>query len=138
MWDYLLEVACDWVVNFVRRPLFGLLHQPRIIADDECGAVGGVSGRRNGSTRRKRAPLSLCPPQIPHDLGSNPGHCGEEPATNQFSHGTASMWDLWWTKWHWGRFSPSTSALPATHSTECSTHIIIIIHHHLGLVHYAK
>jgi hypothetical protein len=18
------------------------------------------------------------------------------------------MWDLWWTKWHWGRFSPST------------------------------
>jgi hypothetical protein len=19
------------------------------------------------------------------------------------------MWDLWWTKWYWGRFSPSTS-----------------------------
>jgi hypothetical protein len=19
------------------------------------------------------------------------------------------MWDLWWTKWNWGRFSPSTS-----------------------------
>jgi hypothetical protein len=19
------------------------------------------------------------------------------------------MWDLWWTKWHWSRFSPSTS-----------------------------
>jgi hypothetical protein len=19
------------------------------------------------------------------------------------------MWELWWTKWHWGRFSPSTS-----------------------------
>jgi hypothetical protein len=19
------------------------------------------------------------------------------------------MWDLWWTKWHWGRFSLSTS-----------------------------
>jgi hypothetical protein len=20
-----------------------------------------------------------------------------------------SLWDLWWTKWHWNRFSPSTS-----------------------------
>jgi hypothetical protein len=23
------------------------------------------------------------------------------------------MWDLWWTKWHCGRFSPSTSVSPA-------------------------
>jgi hypothetical protein len=38
------------------------------------------------------------------------------------------MWDLWWTKWHWGRFSPSTSVSPANpHSTDCSTVIIIII-----------
>jgi hypothetical protein len=35
-------------------------------------------------------------------------------------------WDLWWTKWHWGRFSPSTSVSPANfHSTDCSTFIII-------------
>jgi hypothetical protein len=28
------------------------------------------------------------------------------------------MWDLWWTKWRWGRFSPSTSVSPANlHST---------------------
>jgi hypothetical protein len=26
------------------------------------------------------------------------------------------MWDLWWTKWHWGRFSPSTSVSPAKFS----------------------
>jgi hypothetical protein len=25
------------------------------------------------------------------------------------------MWDLWWTKWHWGRFSPSTSVSVANH-----------------------
>jgi hypothetical protein len=32
------------------------------------------------------------------------------------------MWDLWWTKWHWGRFSPSTSVSPAnSHSTGYST-----------------
>jgi hypothetical protein len=40
-------------------------------------------------------------------------------------------WDLWWTKWRWGRFSPSTSVSPATlHSTNCSTITLI---NHLGL-----
>jgi hypothetical protein len=34
------------------------------------------------------------------------------------------MWGLWWTKRHWGRFSPSTSVSLATHSTIFS--IIII------------
>jgi hypothetical protein len=32
------------------------------------------------------------------------------------------MWDLWWTKCHWGRFSLSTSVSPAnSHSTDWST-----------------
>jgi hypothetical protein len=22
------------------------------------------------------------------------------------------MWNLWWTKWHWDRFSPNTSVFP--------------------------
>jgi heme/copper-type cytochrome/quinol oxidase subunit 2 len=40
--------------------------------------------------------------------------------------------DLWWTKWRWGRFSPSTSVSPANlHSTNCST---ITLTYHLGLV----
>jgi hypothetical protein len=57
-------------MHLVRRPLFGLLYQPRMIDDgDECGAVGGMRiGRGNESTRRKPAPVPLCPPQIPHDL----------------------------------------------------------------------
>jgi hypothetical protein len=42
------------------------------------------------------------------------------------------MWDLWWTKWRWGRFSPSTSVSPASlHSTNFSTIILI---YHLGFV----
>jgi hypothetical protein len=42
------------------------------------------------------------------------------------------MWDLWWTKWRWGRFSPSTSVpLANLHSTNCSTITLI---YHLGLV----
>jgi hypothetical protein len=36
--------------------------------DDECGAVGGMIGKGNRSTRRKPAPVPLYPPQIPHDL----------------------------------------------------------------------
>jgi hypothetical protein len=37
--------------------------------DDERGAVGGMRiGRGNQSTRRKPAPMPLCPPQISHDL----------------------------------------------------------------------
>jgi hypothetical protein len=36
-----------------------------------------------------------------------------------------------WTKWRWGRFSPSTSVSPANlHSTNCSTITLI---YHLGL-----
>jgi hypothetical protein len=47
----------------------GLLYQPQMIDDDDCGAVGGMKiGRGSRSTRRKPAPPSLCPPQIPHDV----------------------------------------------------------------------
>jgi hypothetical protein len=43
-----------------------------------------------------------------------------------------AMWNLWWTTWHWGRFSPSTSVSSANlHSTNYSTITII---YHLGLV----
>jgi hypothetical protein len=46
----------------------GLLYQPRMI-DDDYGAVGGMRiGRGNQSTRRKPAPVPLCPPQNPHHL----------------------------------------------------------------------
>jgi hypothetical protein len=35
----------------------------------ECEAVGGMrTGRGNLYTRRKPAPVPLCPPEIPHDL----------------------------------------------------------------------
>jgi hypothetical protein len=75
----------------VRRPLIGLLYQPRMFDDDdECGAVGGMRiGRGNRSTRRKPAPVPLCPPQIPHDLESDPGRFGGKPETNRLSYGTA-------------------------------------------------
>jgi hypothetical protein len=46
-----------------------VLCQPQMIDDGDCGAVGGMNiGRGNRSTRRKPAPMPLCPPQIPHGL----------------------------------------------------------------------
>jgi hypothetical protein len=33
--------------------------------DDECAAIGGLLGKEKRSTRRKPAPVSICPPQIP-------------------------------------------------------------------------
>jgi hypothetical protein len=35
---------------------------------DECGAVSGMIGRGDGSTRRKPAPVPICPPQIAREL----------------------------------------------------------------------
>jgi hypothetical protein len=45
--------------------------------DDDCGEIGGMRIRMGDrSTWRKPAPVPICPPQIPHDPGSNPGHRG--------------------------------------------------------------
>jgi hypothetical protein len=66
--SWFLGVGWDWV-HSVRRPLICLLYQPHVIDGDECGAVGRMRiGRGNWSTWRNPAPVSLCPPQIPHDL----------------------------------------------------------------------
>jgi hypothetical protein len=37
-------------------------------------------------------------------------------------------WDLWWTKWHWGRSSPSTYVSPANSN---STNFSLFINHHV-------
>jgi hypothetical protein len=56
-------------VHLVRRPLTGLLYEPRMIDDSECGAVGAMRiGKGNRSTWRKPASVPLYPPQIPHNL----------------------------------------------------------------------
>jgi hypothetical protein len=46
----------------------GLLYQPQMIDDGDCGAFGGIKiGRGNVSTWKKYAPAPLCLPQILHD-----------------------------------------------------------------------
>jgi hypothetical protein len=49
-------------------PLLGQLYQPRMMDGGECGAVGGMVGRGNQSTREYSVSVSLCSTQIPHDL----------------------------------------------------------------------
>jgi hypothetical protein len=36
------------------------------LGDYDGGEIGGIIGRGNRSTRRKLAPVPLCPPQTPH------------------------------------------------------------------------
>jgi hypothetical protein len=56
--------------------------------DGEIGEMMIVRGNR--STRRKPAPVSLCPPQNSHACpDANPGCRGGKPATNRLSYGTA-------------------------------------------------
>jgi hypothetical protein len=57
---------CGWTLGTAATT--GLLYQPRMIGDGDCGEIGGMkNGRGHRNTRRKHAPAPLCPPQIPHD-----------------------------------------------------------------------
>jgi hypothetical protein len=80
IWNYITEqgILAHWQLNeshgvrlspLATAATTGLLYQPQMIDDGECVAIGGMKiSRGNRSTRRKPAPMPLCPPQIPHDL----------------------------------------------------------------------
>jgi hypothetical protein len=57
--------------------------------DEEIG--GMMIGRGNRSTRRKPAPVPLCPPQIPHAARTRTraAAVGSQRLTNRLSYGTA-------------------------------------------------
>jgi hypothetical protein len=79
----------NWV-HLVRRPLIGLLYQPRMMS---------VSSRLNENWQGKlKYSERTCPSATLsttnstwHDLGSNPGLRGRKPATNRLSCGTVNM-----------------------------------------------
>jgi hypothetical protein len=59
--------------------------------DYNDGEIGGMIGRGNRSTRRKSAPVPLCPSQTPHACpDANPGRFCGKPTTNRLSYGTAT------------------------------------------------
>jgi hypothetical protein len=91
----------DWV-HLVLRPLFGLLYQPRMIGEGDCGAVGGMKiGRGNRSTRRKPALAPLCPPQIPLDQPRDRTRAGEMGSQR------LTAWAMARPQWILGRFFSS-------------------------------
>jgi hypothetical protein len=56
--------------------------------DYDDGEIGGMMiGSGNQSTRRKPAPVPLCPPQTPHAVRTRTR--AAKPATNHLSYGTA-------------------------------------------------
>jgi hypothetical protein len=61
-----------------------------VAGDYDDGEICGMIGRGNRSTRRKPAPVQLCPPQTTHACpDANPGRRGGKPATNRLSYDTA-------------------------------------------------
>jgi hypothetical protein len=58
--------------------------------DYDDAEICGMIGRGNRSTRKKPAPMLLCPPQTPTCCtDANPGRRGGKPATNRLSYCTA-------------------------------------------------
>jgi hypothetical protein len=56
------------LIPFGTAATTGLLYQPQMIDEGDCGAIGGMKiGRGHRSTRRKPTPAPFCPPQIPLD-----------------------------------------------------------------------
>jgi hypothetical protein len=56
------------------------------------GEIDGMIGRGNRCTRRKPAPVPLCPPQTPTSCpDANPDRRGGKPETNRLSYGTAAQ-----------------------------------------------
>jgi hypothetical protein len=70
----------------------GLLYQPQMIGDGDCGEIGGMKiGREDRSTRGKTCPSATLSTTNPTwlDPGLNPDRSGGKPATNRLSYGAA-------------------------------------------------
>jgi hypothetical protein len=57
-------LGCSDTRSTITGATTDLLYQPRTMANDKRVAIGGMLGRGI----RRRAPVPLCQPQIPHDL----------------------------------------------------------------------
>jgi hypothetical protein len=57
--------------------------------DYDNGEIGGMIGRGNRSTRRKPAPVPLCPPQTPHvaRTRTRAAAVGSQRLTAELRHG---------------------------------------------------
>jgi hypothetical protein len=54
------------IESIITEATTGLVYQPQMKDDDECGAIGGMFGKGNRNTVTKPAPVKLCPPGLEH------------------------------------------------------------------------
>jgi hypothetical protein len=61
--------------------------------DYDNGEIGGMIGKGNRSTRRKPAPVPLCPPQTPHAARTRTraAAVGNQRLTAELRHGQSSV-----------------------------------------------
>jgi hypothetical protein len=61
--------------------------------DYDNGEIGGMIGRGNRSTRRKPAPVTLCPPQTPHSARTRTraAAVASQRLTAELRHGLGSQ-----------------------------------------------
>jgi hypothetical protein len=97
MWRYNKVIIFCYFLGFsgtestIAEATTGLLYQPRMMDDNECGTVGWMSGRGNSKYSEitcLSAALFTTNPTLP-DPGSNPGRRGEKQTTNRLSYGAA-------------------------------------------------
>jgi hypothetical protein len=90
-------------VHSTLRPLNGLLCQPWVIMIDN-GEICGMIGRGNRSTRRKPAPVPVCPPQTPHAARTRTqaAAVGSQRLTAELQHGPLKVLiiSLHYHRWH--------------------------------------
>jgi hypothetical protein len=121
----------DWCLTGLRLLLRAFVH-PQIKWMNEINECG-AHGRMILTVKPKNSEKTLSQCHFVHHkshwiyVGANLGCRGERLATYRLSHGTAiscpgqSMWDLWWTKWHWDRsFSESFGFLLSVSFYHCS------------------
>jgi hypothetical protein len=63
------------------------------LGDYDSGEIGGMIGRGNRSTRRKPAPVPLCPPQTPHAARTRTwaAAVGSQRLTAELRHGLGGV-----------------------------------------------
>jgi hypothetical protein len=84
-----------------------------------------AAGRSDVLPSVTKTPTRRRPASVVGEAGSFPvSYSVFPPRWPGFASGQ-SMWGVWWTKWHWGRFSLSTSVSPAYHHSINFSIIII-------------
>jgi hypothetical protein len=84
---FFLSLGMSGTEPTITEATTGLLYQPRMMDDDECGAVGGMLNRQNRSTRRKLSPAAALSTTNP--TWSDLGRCGGRQANDRLSYGVA-------------------------------------------------